>query len=176
MIPIKNTNRIDTQLGIYKDIQVNLLDIIERGLYNEAIPSMIGPLTFQDQNPELISIQQTPAIFAWVEGEDTGTEEAGGGLGRSLSEKNTFYVVVQLVYCGLDEQSGQDDILALASTVRKIITENLNLNDIANGGGKVVEVTLAPSLLRVNDRVRAMRGFKILLEYTQTSRSRRATR
>jgi hypothetical protein len=175
MIPIKNTNRIETGEGIYKDVQVNLLDIIERGLDDYGHPRF-SELGFMDNNPEIINIQQVPAIFAWCDGEDLGSGVMGGSLGRSISNHSTYFATVQYVAGALDQESATDDLLFTASQLRKIVLENLNLNDIANGGGKIIQVDLRPSLLRLNGRVRSMIGFKILIEYIQTSRSPRAIR
>ena len=175
MIPIKNDQRIDTGLGIYKDIQVNLSDIIQRGLSDVGEP-LFNSLTFKDCNPSLINIQTTPTIFVWTDGEEIGSDVAGGALGRRQSVHSKYYVTVQLVLCGLDEESRTDELLMISNETKRIILENLNLNDIANGGGKIVQVDLRPELLRVNGRVRSMLGSKIFIEYTQTSQSRMSTR
>jgi len=175
MIPIKNGNRIDTGEGTYKDIQVNLIDILERGLNDYGHP-MSNSMVFMDNNPELINITQTPALFAWTDGEELGTGVAGGSLGRSQSLHSTYFVTVQYVLCALDQEEATDTLLFTADLVKKIVYENLNLNDIANGGGKIIQVDLRPSLLRLNGRVRSMIGFKVLIEYIQTSRSPRAIR
>ncbi len=175
MIPIKNGNRIDTKDGIYKDIQVNLIDILERGLNDYGHP-LFNQFVFMDNNPEIINIKHVPALFAWCDGEETGSGVMGGALGRSQSVHSNYFTTVQFVLCALDQEEATNDLLFTADLVKKIVYENLNLNDIANGGGKIIQVDLRPKLLRYEGRVRSMIGFTILIEYTQTSRSPRAIR
>lgn len=172
----ENDNRIFSGLGDIKDVQLNLLDIIKRGLDFNGDSYGGEPLQYFDINPEWISIDSLPSLFVWCDGKETDSKVMGQSLGRPASERNIFYCSVQLAFGQLSDYENRNFVLKMAYDVEQIVRDNLNLNDIANGGGEIISVETLPQLLRVSDRVRSVQGFKVMIKYYQTSRARRASR
>lgn len=167
---------IDTEEGIYRDIEVNLLSILKRSFDDPTISRSVKPIDWNTINPKFKTISDLPGLYVYCDGEEPRSQQAGGLGGRKQSFMETYYVSIQYIHSELRNEVADGHVKTVAAFLKEEILKNLNLNDIMNGPSELLDIDFAPQLQRVNEQLVMVHSVKIRVKYKRTSTTRVSTR
>lgn len=171
-----NENKIITGNGVYKDIQANLIDVLQRTFFTEEGLNGLGNMDFMDVNPQMIVISEVPAIFVWTDGGASSSKSIGGLGSKKLNRMQDYYCTVQMIHSSVDESEARDEILLAGSVIEDAMYQNMNLNDLMNHAGEVLELNFFPQPFKVGGSYKMMQGFELKLKFSRTNRQKQSTR
>lgn len=189
---INNADYVNTGKGIFKDIEVNLLAIVEKSLedmpdqptendrYSNPIEvKRLAPSDYIDADPKSIDLCEYnfPMLFAYVVG-DRGNATT---MGELITEKSKniyeeFYVCVEYIHGEVDTKEAIDETKEFGSFLRDILLKNHNLNDLINGPSEYIEGFFNPDVQVLNKQFCPVNSFKIKWVYRKTKTSQTSRR
>lgn len=164
--------------GIYNEIEANLLDIIARAFIEDHSLSYLEPVTKVNHDFKNYRLCGTdlPALFVWVQGHESPSNEIGAGTVNPTSNFDSYYVNIIYLYKSNEDSDAHKDVRHAGAVVTDQILANLNLNDIATGGGRLVFTDFEPKIKYVDDKPCSLAAFEIRAVYHRASRRTKSRR
>lgn len=168
---------IETNEGIYRDIEVNLLSILEHQLKETNLNTNLLPQVYLDANPQQVFPRELPGLFVWCEGSIPNILPVGQNFSdRNHSVHEEFFVIVKYTNSAIQDLEVHRNIRMVAGLMREILINNLNLNDIMNGPSRIIEEDFPLSVEVIDDRLCPVISYQVKILFARTARKKTSKR